>query len=250
MNQPSTRTGILRAELTYASAPEAEVACGLELTEETIFIVTDALPAVGDALRIRLSFSHAIEPVEVSAVVEQIRLASGPGTPSGFVSRFADEDRDRVRGLVDRLTAPASGREPASGNPSVSVLLVEDNRLVRDMFSYAVAKYFARRGRIILDQAPDFDTAWERLTSTAYDLVLVDHYLPNETGAALIARIRSEPRLAQTSVVAMSVGGSDVRHATISAGADVFLHKPIVLRDLFHTLEFLMQAGGSDAGAA
>lgn len=250
MTATSSRTGILRAELTYDASGESEIACGLELTEETMFVVTDALPPVGARLRIRLSFRHAIEPIETCGVVDQIRMASGPGNPSGFVARFDEAEREAVRTIVERLTAPPSEREPSSQPGSISVLLVEDNRLVRDMFTYAVGKYFARRGRLILDQAPDCETAWERLTTASYDLVLVDHYLPNGDGASLIARIRSEPTLATTSVVAMSIGGSDVRQAALSAGADVFLHKPIVLRDLFHTLEFLMQHGGTDAGAA
>jgi hypothetical protein len=44
-------------------------------------------------------------------------------------------------------------------------------------------------------------------------------------------------------IVAISVGGSDAREAAISAGADLFLDKPVVLRDLFRTLQVLSQQG-------
>ena len=53
------------------------------------------------------------------------------------------------------------------------------------------------------------------------------------------------------SIVGMSVGGEGARRAMLGAGADIFLAKPIVLKDLFCTLEFLMDApSGSDRGAA
>jgi FixJ family two-component response regulator len=40
-------------------------------------------------------------------------------------------------------------------------------------------------------------------------------------------------------VVAISVGGQDARDASMEAGADLFLDKPIVLVDLFDTLDKL-----------
>jgi DNA-binding response OmpR family regulator len=103
---------------------------------------------------------------------------------------------------------------------------------------------------VLLDQAGDAPSAWLKLLDGRYDVVIVDHYLPTEDGATLIGRLRNEPSLAGISVVAISVGGNDVRRATLSAGADLFLHKPIVLRDLFRTFEFLLHDGATDAGAA
>jgi CheY-like chemotaxis protein len=265
----------LRAEV-HADGLD-EIACALELSEESVFVVTDALPPVGTRLMLRLSFPHAIEPIDVRGSVAQVRLASGPGTPSGFVAALEPDDeaqRASLRALVERFALPATpSTTPASAEPSTSappaptsgamrvphvgreirVLLVEDNRLIRDMFAYAVEKYFGpRAGNLRLDQAPDVETAWQLLVGAQvapYDLVIVDYYLPNGDGASLITRVRGAPQLAGTSVVAISVGGSDVRRATLTAGADLFLHKPIALRDLFCTIEVIMQEG-VDAGAA
>jgi CheY-like chemotaxis protein len=82
------------------------------------------------------------------------------------------------------------------------------------------------------------------LGATTYNLVVVDYYLPAEDGAALISRMRRDERYASTPVLAISVGGRDARDATISAGADLFLDKPVVLRDLLRTLQVLAQRGG------
>ena len=49
----------------------------------------------------------------------------------------------------------------------------------------------------------------------------------------------------------MSVGDSEARAAMLEAGVELFLHKPIALKDLFSTLEFLMSCNaGSARGAA
>lgn len=249
MTEPITkRTGVLRAEVRYDGIDD--VACAIELTEDTVFVISDMLPSVGADIDLRLSFPHAIEPVNVRAEVVQIRIGSGPGTPTGFVASFgiaAEEDRERIRRVAQRLAMSTQG----APTRDLRILLVEDNRLVSDMFEYALQKFFDTRGsRVTLEQASDVPTAWEKLSTSEFDLVIVDYFLPDEVGATLIERLRSDPRLAKTSVVAISVGGSDVRRATLSAGADLFLHKPIVLRDLFHTLEFLTHDGARDAGAA
>jgi CheY-like chemotaxis protein len=230
-----------------------DVACAIELTEDSVFVISDMLPSVGADIDLRLSFPHAIEPISIRASVVQVRIGSGPGTPTGFVASFeisAEKDREVIRRVVRRLAASTLG----TPTRDLRVLLVEDNRLVSDMFSYALKKFFDARGsRVTLEQASDLTTAWAMLRASQFDLVIVDYFLrEEEVGATLIERLRSDPRLATTSVVAISVGGSDVRRATLSAGADLFLHKPIVLRDLFHTLEFLTHThdGAADAGAA
>ena len=48
--------------------------------------------------------------------------------------------------------------------------------------------------------------------------------------------MRHDATLHAVPVVAISVGGAAARDASLEAGADLFLDKPIVLRDLFTTL--------------
>ena len=112
------------------------------------------------------------------------------------------------------------------------------------MFAYGIGKFFAQRsGHVRFDHAEDAASARQKLEDVLYDLVIVDYYLPTEDGAAFIARMRRDARFARSPVVAISVGGRDAREATMSAGADLFLDKPVVLRDLFQTLQVLSQRG-------
>jgi len=243
--QPA-KSGILRAEVECATWKD--VSCALELTEDSVFIVTHSLLPVGAQVQLRLSFPNVVEPISVRANVTQVRLSSGPGAPSGFVGEFtfdSNETREAIAVLARRLATvtPPSNRPEKLAGKKVDVLLVEDNLLIRDIFTYAVTRYFDRRpGQINLTLAEDVQAAWGKLHETAFDLVIVDYYLPDEDGARLIARMRQEERLQKTSVIAMSVGGESVRDAALSAGADVFLHKPIVLADLFRTLEVMTRS--------
>ena len=246
MSGSGRRSAILRAEIHRGGS--IEVTCALEMTHESVFIVTDGLPSIGDAVDLRLSFPRTVHPLLVRARVRQVRMSTGPGNPSGFVGDFEVDD-DEVKQEIIRL---ASRLRRTSGAPSreLSVLLVEDNKLIRDMFAYAVERYFSQRGNVHLAQAENVASAWQHLEGPrTFDLAVVDHILPDETGASFITTLRRHGTFRRMPIVGMSVGGNDVRSAMLDAGADLFLHKPIVLKDLFCTLEFLMDAG-SERGAA
>jgi CheY-like chemotaxis protein len=234
---------LLRAEIR--SAKETVVSYARELTPDSVFVVTDWRPPIETEVDLRISFPTLVEPLDLRARVAEHRAARGIGSPAGLAFHFdSTEARGAVERLLDRLAMsdPASMR--AQARRQYRVLLVEDNAFIRDMFAYGIGKFFAQRhGRVQFDHAGDAASAREKLAGTTYDLVIVDYYLPAEDGAAFIARLRRDPRFTHAPIVAISVGGRDARDATMSAGADLFLDKPVVLRDLFRTLQVLSQRG-------
>lgn len=247
----SSTTGILRAEI--AMSDRVDVCAALELTEQSVFLISDDLPAIDSRMAVRLSFPNIFAPIELRGSVSQVHM-SGPGRPSGYVCKFDIPDavsETRLLSLLNNISLATARATSRGAAPRVRVLLVEDGRLIRDMFAYAVTKYFERReGRVELAQAEDADAGWQHLQRGEFDVAIVDHFLPEPSGAALIAKLRAEARLAKTTAIGVSVGGDRARRAMLDAGADFFLAKPIVLRDLFRTLEFLMARSTSDAGAA
>ena len=149
-------------------------------------------------------------------------------------------ERDALAALCARLAGP---RVEDLGY--LRVLVVDDNEMIRDMFAYGVRKYFRQRDcDVEVEIVGDGGAAWERLSTESYDLVLVDHYMPVLQGASLVQMIRAAPHLRALPVVAVSGGGAGVRSECLAAGADVFLPKPLVFRDLLDTL------GGLVAGPA
>ena len=233
---------LLRAEIR--SARETVVCYARELTRSSIFVVTDWRPPIETEVHLRISFPTLLEPLDLEARVHEHRAAQGLGSPAGLAFHFdSPAARAAIAELLVRVgLGPSSTPAPAARE--YRVLLVEDNAFIRDMFAYGIGKFFEqRRGRVLFDHAGDASGAREKLAGTVYDLVIVDYYLPAEDGATFIARLRRDPRFSHAPIVAISVGGRDAREATISAGADVFLDKPVVLRDLFHTLQVLSHRG-------
>jgi DNA-binding response OmpR family regulator/Tfp pilus assembly protein PilZ len=229
---------IVRAEIH--AGDESVISYGFDLTSSSIFVVTEWSAPIGTAVSLRLSFPRILEPIDFMARIADIRVAGEPGEPGGI--RLVFDETDVGGRLMTQLEhAQATSEAGSIEDRPYRVLLVDDSWLIRDMFAYGTAKFFERPGTLAIDHAEDAEAAWAKLAKSTYDLVIVDYFLPSEDGASLIARLRADSRLARTPIVAISVGGRDAREATISAGADVFVDKPLVFRDLFNTLRVLAE---------
>ena len=64
--------------------------------------------------------------------------------------------------------------------------------------------------------------------------------LPVLTGAEVVQRLRQMPEGAEMPVLVVSVGGAGVREAAMQAGADLYLDKPVLLKQLLATLRLLV----------
>jgi len=232
---------LLRAEIE--SEGVTIVAHTLELSEEEAFVETDLRLEVGAPVRMRLSFPRLVEPFFVAGRVVAVAESTAPGEPAGLeLSIAAATAADQAR--LATVLATLAEDPAADALEGFHVLLVEDNSLIRDMFSYGIKKYFrGKPGYVSVDHAADGASAWKLLADGSYDLAIVDYFLPELDGAQLVQRMRAEPRLAGVPIVAVSVGGAKARDATLAAGADLFLDKPLVLKDLFATLERLNAHG-------
>lgn len=230
---------ILRAVLR--TSDENTISYAFDVTAETAFVATESAAAVGSEVELELSFPRLLEPVTLSARVEERCDQSGPGAPAGLRLRFAPHEQ------LSQLLARAHDVSNAALR-ACRILLVEDNDFIRDVFDYGLRAFFEARGAYTVDHAGTVESAWQLLGESSYDVAIVDYYLPSETGASLIERIRREDRMAQLPIVAVSVGGRDAREASLAAGADLFLDKPLVFRDLFNTLRILSEsASGASA---
>ena len=230
---------ILRAELRRGD--ESAVSYAFDVTPESAFVATDVPCNPGDQVTLRLSFPRLLAPLELAGTGPELCVPWGRGAPAGV--RVSFPQQERLTTLLDRAS---DGSHAAVG--AYRILFVEDNDFIRDVFDYGLRVFFAARGGYHVDHAESVDDAWRHLAKTPYDLAIVDYYLPTDTGADLIERMRADTRLATLPIVAVSVGGRDAREASLAAGADLFLDKPLVFRDLFNTLRILNQ--GRDASAA
>ena len=229
-----------------------------ELGRGGLFIRTEAGFQVGRKLSFSLSFPGLLEPVDLDGVVRFRREAGEtPGALPGVGVEVLAEDaagRRALERLVRRLRIRADWQKRPSGEP-FRVLLVEDNDFVRDLFEHALAQFHARvegsQGALEVTWARDGQEALEALNGGRVDLAIVDHFLPVMTGAGVIARLRARPALADIPVLVVSTGGDDVRAEALAAGADLFVHKPVLLTQLLNTLGHLLGlSGGLDDAAS
>lgn len=230
---------LLRAELDHEG--RTSIGHTMEISESLVFVQTERTAYIGDRVIIRLSFPGLIEPFSLETQVVAQRLASGPGSPGGWTLGFvyySDKQKARLRELL----RDAEESQAAIGDGRYNVLLVDDNSLTRDVFSYGVKQFFdERKTAVKLDVTESGESAWSMLQTGEYDLAIVDFFLPTLTGAQLVQRMREAPELEKLPVMVISAGGSEARDASLAAGADLFLHKPVVMRDLFSTLDQLMR---------
>ena len=120
-----------------------------------------------------------------------------------------------------------------------TILIVEDNeknmKLVRDILRH--------RGYDTLEAATGEEGV--RLAGEHRpDLVLMDIQLPDIDGIAALGRIRTDPALDRTPVLAISASVMpDEQQKVVASGFDAFITKPINLKAFQETVERFLAQG-------
>lgn len=100
------------------------------------------------------------------------------------------------------------------------------------------ASTFSRTFQITTTSAYGAELAVELIERESFDLAVVDLFLPGALSGADLVRLLRERKI-DLPVIGFSIGGTAARQAFLAAGADLFLDKPVALRDVFATLERL-----------
>ena len=225
-----------------------------DLGEGGLFICTARPFTIGQSIEFTISFPGLLEPVTVQGVVRwrSAPTPADPDAPEGVGVQFVDQgpaQREAIGRLLSRLDRIEHAR-PAADQP-FRVLLVEDNTFAHKLFLHAVKRFHAEWGQLgtlEIVTAVNGVEAIEKMQSNNIDLALVDFFLPVMGGGELIRRIRSTPEWSQTPVLVVSVGGAGVREEALAAGADLYLDKPVLLRQLLTTLRLLLLQRQKDGG--
>ncbi len=224
---------VLRAELSHKD--RQIIGHTTELTTRSVFVRTDAKLAIGDPVGVRLSFPRLLAPLELDAHVVATDPGLGHGYPAGVTLEFDAAGLEHER-LAQLLRQPAA----ASGvlGEIHRILVVEDSALMRDFMQLGADRFIGSAVQVTVQTTDSAEQALVHLGRQTYDLVLVDLFLPGlMDGAALVRTLRETH--ADLPVIGLSVGGEAARAAFLAAGADLFLDKPVVVKDVFSTLERL-----------
>jgi signal transduction histidine kinase/ActR/RegA family two-component response regulator len=219
-------------EITMAVVAEQLEAMGAEVAvAHDAAAARRCLAAAAQRAPIQLLFTDAAFAGELEAAAAGLRVvrfgSAAAGEPVVRLTRHRE-----IRGAVTGVRA--RGAEAAARLPQLGLraLLVED-----DAVCATVATRMLALLGCTVEHTDDGRTAIERCEQGRFDVVLMDCRLPVMDGIQATAEIRRRERGARTPIIALSANSLPAdRAACFGAGADLFLTKPVSLRQLTDAL--------------
>ena len=202
------------------------------------FVLTARTLDVGTQVKLVLGFPGLLESIGVEAVVRWARSEGEPGVGVEFLD---GPGRDKLAGIVDRIRR----RDPRTVAPVIRVLVAEDNpymcELIRDGLQASAQRSFGGELAFAFATADNGATALDLLRSSKFDAAIIDVYLPMIEGPEVIERARCDLALIDLPIIAVSGGGDAARSSALAAGANIFLDKPMRLRQVIETMRALVK---------
>jgi len=118
---------------------------------------------------------------------------------------------------------------------AIRVLIVEDEDLIGESLLRGL-----REEGFVVERAADGRAAWSALQGESWDLVILDWWLPGESGLSLLERFRQRDR--RTPVLFLTARDDiDDRVRGLDAGADDYLCKPFSFDELLARIRALLR---------
>jgi uncharacterized protein (TIGR02266 family) len=205
------------------------------LSSGGLFIQTREGFALGEPVRVSLSFPGLLAPVELTGVVAWRRPPTVDQEGGIGVCVDAPAERERLAKLLE------GSPNPVRRTGAMRVLVVEDNPHVAEMYGYTLRKLAPQlEGGLEVLFATDGHQALQVAQEKAPDLVITDLYMPVMDGFALVERLRGLEATRPVPIVAISAGGPEARTRAMEAGVDVFLRKPVRFVEVLETVKRLV----------
>jgi len=173
----------------------------------------------------------------VEAMGGAIRVASekGRGSTFSFTVRFPLPCEEEGSAAAFPAVEPAGTPTAPDCFAGIRILLVEDNPINQEL----ARELLERRGARVV-QAVDGAEALRILGSSGpgFQVVLMDVHMPVMDGLEATRRLRLDPALEGLPVIAMTASAlADERELCLAAGMNDQINKPIVVAELYTTLQ-------------
>jgi two-component system chemotaxis response regulator CheY len=203
------------------------------------FVATNRELPVGTKVQLVLGFPGLLEPIRLEGIVKWTRGAEAGGSAGAGIAFEPGAGRDQLGAVIDRIRA----RDPKMVSKLFHILVVEDNRhvatLIQDGLRGSSRRDFGGGVTFAVQNAEDGRQALEILRREKFDVLIIDIYLPIVDGAKVISTARGELGLG-VPIIAVSAGGDAARKSALEAGANIFIDKPMRLRQVIETIQRLM----------
>jgi two-component system OmpR family response regulator len=124
-----------------------------------------------------------------------------------------------------------------------TILVVDDDAELRQLLH----EYLGERGYCVV-LASDGKQMWEQVETNAIDLVILDLMLPGEDGLTLCRNLRSRSAIP---ILMLTASGDEMdRIIGLEMGADDYIHKPFIPRELLARVKNILRRAGEGAPAA
>jgi uncharacterized protein (TIGR02266 family) len=204
------------------------------------FVATNRELPVGTRVNLVLSFPGLLEPISIEGIVRWTRKEGEDGDGGAGLEFAEGPSRDQLAAVVDRIRS----RDPRTMTRAFRVLVVEDNRHVATLLQEGLRgssrRDFGGSVSFVFRNAEDGRAAVEILRHERIDALIIDVYLPIIDGPKVIAQARTELGLEALPIIAVSGGGEPARRLALEAGANIFLDKPMRLRQVIDTIQRLL----------
>ena len=165
-----------------------------------------------------------------------VKSEYGKGSEFSFAVDQTIVDATPIGDFKQKAKAAAEKRENETYlyAPKARVLAVDDNEM-----NLKVIKNLLRLSGITPDLAGSGEEALRMLASKQYDIVLLDHMMPNMDGIETLKRAKEQGLLRErTAVVALTANAVvGAREGYLEAGFDDYLSKPVEIKALERSLE-------------
>jgi uncharacterized protein (TIGR02266 family) len=205
------------------------------------FVATNRELPIGTQVQLVLSFPGLLEPISIEGTVRWTRKDGEDAADGGAGIEFAEgPSRDQLAAVIERIRS----RDPRTVSQAFRVLVVEDNRhvatLIQEGLRGSSRRDFGGSISFVFRNAEDGRAAVEILRREPFDALIIDVYLPILDGPKVIHHARSELGLEALPIIAVSAGGEPARRLALEAGANIFLDKPMRLRQVIETVRRLL----------
>lgn len=204
------------------------------------FVATNRELPIGTRVHLVLSFPGLLEPISIEGTVRWTRTDGEDGDGGAGIEFASGPSRDQLEAVVGRIRS----RDPRTVSRAFRVLVVEDNRHVATLLQEGLRgssrRDFGGAISFVFRYAEDGRAAVDILRREPFDALIIDVYLPILDGPKVIYQARTELGLLALPIIAVSAGGEPARRLALEAGANIFLDKPMRLRQVIDTMQRML----------
>jgi uncharacterized protein (TIGR02266 family) len=238
----------LMLKVEYAETSQFLADFTENVSQGGVFIATEEQFKVGMTIEFMVGFPGLLDPIPMKGVIKWCRTAVSETEPAGIGVQFLNEQSPGRSAFQQLVNTTSQELDPAKlPKQPFRVLLVEDNLVVREMFRFGIQKFTQQNNiknvLVEVGEASDGKVAWDLLQKETFHLLIIDLYMPVMDGGTLVQYVRKDPNLQDIPILVVSSGGQEGRQAAIDCGADVYLDKPVKLKQMTETIATLIAIG-------